>query len=150
MRAGIGWIVLGVAVSVGAWRMDRLQSLNIEPWSAPGLVPGVLGVLMALFGLALVLSPRLAVTEAAESMPWGRLLGVLGLTALFGFVALGRLPFMLAAALLIFVWIAMLSWSQWAAAGQRGRGLLRTALIAGLASVIVSHLFQDVFLVRLP
>ena len=149
MRAGIGWIVLGVAVSVGAWRMDRLQSLNIEPWSAPGLVPGVLGVLMALFGCGLMLSSRDGVAQA-EPIPWGRLLGVLGLTVLFGFVALGRMPFVLAAALLIFVWIAMLSWSQWVAAGQRGRGLLRTALIAGLASIIVSHLFQDVFLVRLP
>ena len=33
--------------------MDRLESLNINPWSAPGLMPGVLGGLMALFGLAL-------------------------------------------------------------------------------------------------
>jgi hypothetical protein len=47
------WIAFGVAVAIGAWRMDRLAHLNIEPWSAPGLVPGVLGVLIAAFGAVL-------------------------------------------------------------------------------------------------
>ena len=130
--------------------MDRLESLNIEPWSAPGLVPGVLGVLMALFGLAQVFAPGGAPSEPEEPIPWPRLLGVLGLSVVFGFGALGRVPFVWAAAVLIFVWIVALSWSQWSAGAPRTRGLLRTALIAGLASVIISHLFQDVFLVRLP
>lgn len=149
MRPGLGWVALGAAVSVGAWRMDRLESLHIEPWSAPGLVPGVLGVGMMLFGLVLALAPAGAPAEEAP-VPWPRLLGVLGLCALFGFGALGRMPFELAAALLMFVWMVMLGWPQWSSEPGRMRRVVQVALISAAASFTISHLFQDVFLVRLP
>jgi len=43
------WISFGAAVATGAWRMDRLERLNINPYEAPGLVPGLLGVLTFAF-----------------------------------------------------------------------------------------------------
>ena len=48
------FIVVGAAIGVGAWRMDRLETQHINPYTAPGLVPGILGVLIVLFG-ALIL-----------------------------------------------------------------------------------------------
>ena len=45
--------VLGVAIGVASWRMDRLADRGIEPWSAPGLMPGLVGALMTLFALVL-------------------------------------------------------------------------------------------------
>lgn len=77
MALALCWVAFGVAVAIGAWRMDRLAHLNIEPWSAPGLVPGVLGVLMAAFGAVLAWreaarrrgagAPAAPVTDAAAS-----------------------------------------------------------------------------------
>src|SRR5437588_354861 len=52
---GVGWIVLGLAVLVGSLTMDRLQSQNINPYTIPGLLPGVLGVAMMLLGAVLAL-----------------------------------------------------------------------------------------------
>lgn len=149
MRQGLGWVALGAAVAVGSWRMDRLESLNIEPWSAPGLVPGVLGLAMLAFGLVLASSPGSA-EQQDEPVPWSRLLPVLALCAVFAFAALGRMPFELAAALLMFVWIAMLGWASWPAGRPRWVKLAQTLLLSVLASLVISHLFQDLFLVRLP
>lgn len=155
MRPGISWVVLGAAISVGAWHMDRLGSLNIEPWSAPGLVPGVLGLGMVLFGLGLALAPQDSHSPNSpdnedQPLPWARLLAMLALCSIFGFMALGRMPFEAAAALLMFFWMLALGWSQWPAGPVRRRKVLQAAVISLSASFIVSHLFQDIFLVRLP
>jgi hypothetical protein len=48
--SGLGWIALGSAIVYGSWTMDRLENLNINPYTAPGLVPGVLGAVIALCG----------------------------------------------------------------------------------------------------
>jgi hypothetical protein len=152
MKPGLGWIALGAAITVGAWRMDRLQSLNIEPWSAPGLVPGVLGLGMMSFGLALAFAGGRAGMQGDEisPVPWPRLLLILALCSVFGFVALGRVPFEFAAALLMFVWTVMLGWSTWPAGALRRRRVAQAALISVSAAFLIAHLFQDIFLVRLP
>lgn len=155
LRPGISWAVLGAAISAGAWHMDRLGSLNIEPWSAPGLVPGVLGLGMMLFGLGLALAPegsqgQTKPDEEDPPLPWTRLLAVLGLCSIFGFIALGRIPFEAASAPLMFFWMLMLGWSKWPAGPARKRKVFQAAAISLVASFIISHLFQDIFLVRLP
>jgi hypothetical protein len=58
MLVALGWVALGLAIAAGGWRMDRLAQMNIEPWSAPGLVPGVLGVLIAALGAVLAWRER--------------------------------------------------------------------------------------------
>ena len=68
---GLIWIVFGAAVIYGSWTMDRLQSLGIPPSTAPGVVPGLLGIGIILFGLVLVLrreaagAPAFAEAEGA-------------------------------------------------------------------------------------
>ena len=34
--SGLGWIALGGAIVYGSWTMDRLENLNINPYTAPG------------------------------------------------------------------------------------------------------------------
>ena len=51
---GLIWFVFGVAVVYGSWTMDRLESLNIPPSTAPGVVPGLLGIGFIIFALILV------------------------------------------------------------------------------------------------
>ena len=41
--------------SIGSWRMDRLEHMHINPYTAPGLVPGMLGAFIALFGLVMAI-----------------------------------------------------------------------------------------------
>ena len=39
-------IVLGVAVLIGSFTMDRLERQGVNPYTVPGLLPGLLGIAM--------------------------------------------------------------------------------------------------------
>ena len=36
---GALWMAFGLAIAVGAWRMDRFESMGAAIYTAPGLVP---------------------------------------------------------------------------------------------------------------
>ena len=44
----IVFLALGLAMLVGGWQMDRLEIRQIHPASIPGLLPMILGGLLAL------------------------------------------------------------------------------------------------------
>ena len=50
---GLAWVALGLAIGIASWRMDRLERMGVSFFTAPGLVPGVLGILIAAGGLVL-------------------------------------------------------------------------------------------------
>ncbi len=160
LRGGFAWMVFGIAVLALSWRMDRLESQHINPYTIPGLLPGLLGIAMILLGGLLSLrswgrggrlggGPRFATSgESAR-----RLALVIGLIVAYTVVLLGRgLPFWVGAALFVTTSILFLQAPQRAA---EGRGLnvreVVRALAIGLASgAIITLVFQDAFLVRLP
>ena len=151
---GLGWAAFGVAVLAASWRMDRLEGLNVNPWSVPGLLPGVLGALMLLFGGALALR-AMTVSRAHAPAPGSPARTWLALLLCFGYAAglLGRgLPFWLTSAAFLFAAILAFRWLDRDA--EAPRSLLRLALgsaaIALAASAAISLLFQEVFLIRLP
>jgi len=154
---GLGWTALGAAIAVGAWRMDRLEAQGVEPFAVPGLLPGLLGVLLALFGLMLALRGRRAASgEAAEpgdegaAEPWRAALAVL-LVAGFVLGLLGRgPPFWLAAFVFVFLSILLFEWPERRRDGTLLRGAARAALVAAGASAAITLVFQEIFLVRLP
>ena len=145
---GIGWALFGAAVLAASWRMDRLESLNINPWSAPGVMPGVLGALIVLFGLALALRPRAAAgPDAAGS--WRRTALAVVLCFVFAAGLLGRgLPFWLTSA--AFMFAAIFAFRIVDEDAPRWRIAASSGAIALVAALVISHLFEDVFLVRLP
>src|SRR5476649_1344815 len=107
--SAIGWIGLGTAILIGSITMDRLEKQDINPYTIPGLLPGLLGIAMAILGALLAARswrPHLlastgsgASSNRAERM---RLLLVLGLCLAFGVVLVGHgLPFWLAAAVFV-------------------------------------------------
>jgi Tripartite tricarboxylate transporter TctB family len=146
---GLGWAVFGAAVLVASWRMDRLASLSINPWSAPGLMPGVLGALMIVFGAALALR-RGPAEESSSALAWPRALLAAVLCFVFAGGLLGhRLPFWLTSAAFLFVAIFAFRVME-APEAPRTRIALSSAATAVVAALVISFLFQDVFLVRLP
>jgi len=162
---GILWTGLGLAIAIGSWRMDRLEAQGVDPYSVPGLVPGMLGVLLACFGLLLLLRgwrgrPPAALQDAAPpdegagaggtAEPWRIGLALL-LCLGFGLGLLGRgPPFWLAAFLFVFLAIVLFELPDRRRDGTLTRGTARAALVAGLGSAAVTFVFQEIFLVRLP
>jgi hypothetical protein len=152
------WMVIGTAIAIGSWNMDRLEKQGVPGFAAPGLVPGILGVLILLTALAIVLrSIRRGALQsaAAPSQPVTQSRGrtVLALILCLGFAGglVGHgLPFWLAASTYLFLHIFLLQLPERRAAGQVGRGFA-IALAVGLgAGVTIATMFQYLFLVRLP
>lgn len=160
LRGGLVWMVFGVGVLALSWRMDRLEAQHINPYTVPGLLPGLLGIVTIVLGALMALrswrrggrwvgAPKLAMSgESAR-----RLALVVGLIVAYTVVLLGRgLPFWLGAGIYVTASIVLLQAPQRAA---EGRGLTAreasVALAIGLASGwIITWIFQDAFLVRLP
>ena len=150
---GLGWAAFGAAVLVASWRMDRLESLHINPWSAPGLMPGVLGALMILFGAALAVRAyaqgALGARSAANPMSVRRIGLSLLLCFAFGAGLLGRgWPFWLTS--FAFLFVAILAFRTLDGTQLRARLAASTAVIALVAAAVISLVFERLFLVRLP
>jgi len=160
LRAGAGWVVLGVAVLIGSITMDRLEKQDINPYTIPGLLPGLLGIVFILLGVILGVrswrrggatrgGARLVVDGAIVR----RLLVLIALILVYSVFLVGHgMPFWLASALFVTVSIVALQQPQRAAAG---RGLtvrdVAFAVVVGLGSgLAITYVFQDLFLVRLP
>jgi hypothetical protein len=145
---GLAWALFGAAVLIASWRMDRLESLHINPWSAPGLMPGVLGALMLVFGIALAL--RHGATAAESEASPRRTALALALCLAFAGGLLGHgLPFWLTAACFLFLSILAFRVMD-RDPTPRWRLALSSAAIAICAALVISYVFEDLFLVRLP
>jgi putative tricarboxylic transport membrane protein len=154
-------LALGLAVVWGAWSMDRLEVRRIHPASAPGVVPGMLGIaLLVCGGLLLTRSIRagghhpLAVSEGLgawlRTASAARLGGSLLLMLVYPLVLVGRMPFAVATAIFVFAFIALFEWQPRAPPRRKALGLLTALAQAVLVGAVVAFVFQELFLVRLP
>ena len=158
--ASFGWIALGAAFLVGGVTMDRLQNQDVNPYTVPGLLPGLLGLAMMLLGGGLLLrswrqggARRSGATIAQEPGAVRQLWLALGLCTVFDVVLVGHgLPFWLAAALFVSVAILTLQQAQRRAMGRplTLRAIAVAVLIGLGAGGGITLVFQEIFLVRLP
>jgi len=157
--SALGWMALGIAILIGSVMMDRLEKQGINPYTIPGLLPGLLGIAMTILGALLaarswrphlLASAGKAAVNRAEQM---RILLVLALCIAFGVVLVGHgLPFWLAAAIFVTAAILFLQHQQRKSAGQplTLRQFATTAAIGLGAGIAITIVFQEIFLVRLP
>lgn len=165
LATGAVLFVLSVAVIYGAWTMDRLEMRQIHPSSAPGLLPGLLGIALAITSILLILKAARATSGRQADIPAstepgdvdssnpgaiGRLIGAAALCLVYALGLVGRMPFWLATALFVTSFIAIFEWER---GGGSRRRLVRLAwaVFLGIATgLVVSYGFRDLFLVRLP
>jgi hypothetical protein len=147
---GLGWIVLGLGIVAESWRMDRLEQQHINPWTVPGLVPGLLGAVLALFGIVLMLRRPVPAEDTGPLEGWRAALAVALCVGFAGGLVGSGLPFWAAAFLFVFAAITLFEWPDRAAEGTLAAGALRAVLVAAGAAAVITLIFQEVFLVRLP
>jgi hypothetical protein len=56
--AGLAFLAFGIAISIGSLMMDRLERLQATIYTAPGLVPGILVLLLAMMAALLELEDQ--------------------------------------------------------------------------------------------
>lgn len=146
------WVVFGLAVIVAAWRTERMSEQGVRWFGAPGLVPGLLGIAIAIVGLLLSLRAWRGSRQTDVAATDWRTFGVSLLLCLgFAGAVLGHGPaFGVAAGVYLFVHIAYLEWPTRRAAGQTLRGLAVAAATGIAGGILVPLVFEQIFLVRLP
>jgi putative tricarboxylic transport membrane protein len=159
--AGVVLLVFGLAVLAEAWGMPRLEERNINPWTAPGIVPGMLGIIIAVCGAVLALRSLAAgalharsgntpeETAEARASLW-RLAICAALCVGYAVVLVGRLPFWLATAAFVFAFVAAFEWSGDDGGAARVRKLVAAAAVAAATAIVIPYSFEYLFLVRLP
>jgi hypothetical protein len=161
LHDGVGWIALGVAIVIGSLLMDRLEQQHINPYTVPGLVPGLLGLMMILLGGILALRSwrrgalrlPIAAPTTDEREARRRVWIVIALCMGYAVVLVGHgLPFWIASA--IYVTVSILILQRLSRDPNERRLTPRAwvkAVVIGLASgLITSLVFQELFLVRMP
>jgi hypothetical protein len=151
------WLLVAVAIVVGAWRMDRMRHLQATIYTVPGLVPGLIGAAIGLMAIVLVSRAVRGGALAQTRWPTIRLVEhwrlttalVLCLGYAIGLVGRG-LPFWLASAIFVALFVFAFQLPDRRRDGTLVHGAV-VAVVLGLASGLVIHYaFQDLFLVRLP
>jgi len=176
---GIVLTLFGAVVMRESWVMPRFASIGADPVTAPGLVPGLLGGIIALLGLLMAVRAALALralaTAAAPAVPSeapegqeaaeaagpayivespnagrNRFATVLVLGVLFAGLAVGRVPFWLATLMFVFVSVALLELQRYGAGRGVAQRIVVALVIAGGTAWAVTYVFESIFLVRLP
>src|ERR1700759_5184637 len=96
--AAIGWMTLGIAILIGSVMMDRLENQDINPYTIPGLLPGLLGIAMMILGALLAIRnwrappfrPAKTILPSTSHAGRKRLALVLGLCLAFGVGLVGH------------------------------------------------------------
>lgn len=162
--SGLATLVIGLFALVESVRMPRLEDLDVNPYTVPGLVPGLLGAILTVLGLVLLLrglkGPRAtaeepppdggAETGAVLSGSWKRVLLAVATTIGYAGFLFGQVPFVIATTLFVFAFTVGAEWLNPA----RPRSMAATAagalVLALIMAFAVQYVFVEMFRVRLP
>jgi len=157
----VAFLAFGIAVVVLSLKMPTFTDSGGTGLTAPGIVPGFHGVVLALLAIAFAirsiyrgaLKPGGGQPEGFEDLPKISLRR-LAITAVLGIIfAVGlvtHVPFWLAVFLFVSAFIIIFEWQPGMAPLLRARRIVTALLVgAGMAAFVVA-VFQEVFLVRLP
>ncbi|WP_274631055.1 tripartite tricarboxylate transporter TctB family protein [Arvimicrobium flavum] len=156
----IGGLVVtigGIAGLVESWRMPRFEVRKADPFTVPGLTPGLLCLVLTVLGIALLIR-AMAGRGGAVALPiltWqpgsaARMIFTLVTVVIYGFVLFGNVPFVIATTIFVF------AFTVGAELLNPERKLSLPALSAGAlvlaicSSLVVRAVFVEIFLVKLP
>jgi putative tricarboxylic transport membrane protein len=154
---GLVLVALGIATVVASLEMPRFEERHVNPYTAPGLVPGMLGAVILALGA--VLAVRAARAGGWRPAPAAgsfrepgvhRLVLAVVLCLVYAAGLVGTLPFWLATFVFVTAFVILFEWPLARGRSDRRRRLAFAPLLGALTAAAVTLLFQHVFLVRLP
>lgn len=154
-------IAFSLSVVVMSYTMPRLEHRNIDPFSAPGVVPGMIG--MILLGLSLILFFRSlkrggyllfaagdGVSTSTHKGGKRRVFLTLALSLIYAVGLLGRIDYGLATFIYIGSFIMIFEYRTGAGLTAQKKMIALALLEAIIAAVLISLIFRKLFLVDLP
>jgi hypothetical protein len=157
----IGLSIFGLAVLIRSLQMPRFKGLGVNPYSVPGIVPGLLGVILLTLGLILLVrsirqkgyrlgvSGKVVKAFIADASTKRFLLSLILCTVYAAFV-LRRLPYPIATGLFVFLFVFIFEFRRWERILSQKRTVLFALFEAIFVSGAVTLVFRYLFLVDLP
>ncbi len=155
-------IVFSISVIVMSYTMPRLERRGIDPFSAPGVVPGMIGTVLLILALILFIRSirqggyRIFQKETSQGdqvQSQGavtRVLLTLFISLVYAIGFLGRFNYSISTAIYIFAFICLFEFRAGKALSDQKRMILLAIIQAVVASVLITLVFQKLFLVDLP
>lgn len=156
----LAWIALGVTTVVLSWGMDRFAQQGATLHTYPGLWPGIVGAVLCLLGGALALRSlgrarrvgwAAGGRDSIETVARTRFALGAGLFLVYALLLVGRgLPYWLGTALFVATFVFLFRRAGRLTNGATVRSVT-VALACGIATAaVVTLVFEQLFLVRLP
>jgi len=153
MLGGAGWAGFGLLILAESLRMDRFTAMGATLYTMPGLVPGILGSLLVLLGAWLGVRGyrrwrllRGSGVETTQPLLNRRIATMLVATLVYSIGLIGRVPFMLATALFVTVFVYFFTPAE----ATFARRAVVAVLAGSITALVVVLVFERIFLVRLP
>jgi len=153
--------LFGITVAALSYSMPKMEHLGAHPSSVPGLVPGALGVAIALFSIPIFVRAlknrgyRLGLSGKvllgflkAESTR--RILVTVLVSIVYALVLLGRMHFIAATSIYIFAFVMFFEYKPREPLAGQWKTVLFALILALVTAVAVFIAFQYGFLVNLP
>ena len=153
-----GSLTFSAAILTLTFRMPTYTDQGGHIYTAPGLVPSFYGVVIGLLSLWLagraLRAGALSAAGKGEPRETGnsnaRFVLAAGLGLIFIVGLIGRMPFWLAATVFVTVFVAAFEWQPGLASTARARRFAVALAIGLCTGILVTLVFERVFLVRLP
>ena len=154
-------IVFGVAIVVLSIRMPHMEELGANPYSVPGIVPGFLGAIITFLSCILLgrsirqHGHHLQLTRAnvvvfCKDPSSRRIALTILLGTIYGIGLLGRIPYVLATVLYVFVFVTLFEYDYTQPFHAQRKTVFWALIQAVLVAGIVAAVFRYLFLVDLP
>ncbi len=154
------FFAIAIAILYASWVMPTYREQAGQLYTAPGLVPAFYGTIIALLSLWLGARSigRGALRRDAAGPPRTkreghsntRLALASALCLIYAVGLIGRLPFWLATAIFVFLFVLLFEWRRDEALAFRLRRMAIAAVLGVGTGWAVLYVFRDIFLVRLP
>jgi len=152
--------LLGLIVFIVSIRMPTFREVGAHPYSAPGIVPGILGIIIAFMGAILFFRSIIHKGYKIQISSQGlikffkndsikRLLIALFLS-IFYVILLGKIDYFLLTAIYIFIFIISFEFNIKKSIFSQRKILFFALLEAIFIAASISYLFRYLFLVTLP
>lgn len=152
--------LFGIGIVVESLRLPRLENLNINSYTVPGIVPGFLGLFLTIAGLAILvrsirrggwklsLNKDLARRWIGSAMV-KRTVVTIFITTGYAIFLFPNVPFWIATPIFIFGFVVATESMKYSGLPSRMK-LLTALVLAIIAGLVINYVFQDLFFVRLP
>ena len=153
-------VIFGLAIFLISIRMPTFRNLGANPYSAPGIVPAILGVIISIFGMILFFRSVArkgykihyslsGIKKIIIKQPIQRLLIALFLSISYIFL-LGKVDYFLLSGAYIFVFILAYELNIKKSIIQQNKTIIFALAEAVLIGGSIALVFRYLFLIRLP